>query len=131
MELDHVGIAVHDLERARTLWKPLLGEADGPVEAVPSNRVRVAFYRTGGTEVELLEPTAPDSPVGRFLSARGEGFHHLAFRVPSVEKALADVEARGGKVVDRQARPGARGRKVGFAHPSSFGGVLVEFVEGG
>lgn len=131
MELDHVGIAVHDLERARTLWKSLLGEADGPAEEVPSNRVRVAFYRAGGTEVELLEPTAADSPVARFLEARGEGFHHLAFRVSSVEAALSEVEARGGKVVDRHARPGARGRNVGFAHPSSFGGVLVEFVEGG
>lgn len=130
MELDHVGIAVRELGRANTLWRTLLGEADGPVEEVPSNRVRVAFYRTGDVEVELLEPTAADSPVGRFLEARGEGIHHLAFRVANVEKALAEVEAHGGKVVDRHARPGARGRKVGFAHPSAFGGVLVEFVEG-
>ena len=130
MELDKVGIAVRELGRANTLWRTIHGEADGPVEEVPSNRVRVAFYRTGDVEVELLEPTAADSPVGRFLEARGEGIHHLAFRVANVEKALAEVEAHGGKVVDRHARPGARGRKVGFAHPSAFGGVLVEFVEG-
>lgn len=80
--------------------------------------------------LELLEPTSPESAVGRFLERRGEGLHHLAFRVPSVDRALGELLARGERVVDRAARPGARGRKVGFAHPSAFGGVLVEFVEG-
>jgi len=101
-----------------------------PAEDVPSNRVRVVFLSVGGAHVELLEPTDPESPVAKFLAARGEGVHHLAFRVPSVDRALAEVVARGGRVVDRTARPGARGRRVGFAHPSAYGGVLVEFVEG-
>ncbi len=80
--------------------------------------------------VELLEPLSPESAVGRFLARRGEGLHHLAFRVPSVDAALAELAARGEAVVDRVGRPGSRGRRVGFAHPSAFGGVLVEFVEG-
>ncbi|MCI4365907.1 MAG: methylmalonyl-CoA epimerase [Thermoplasmata archaeon] len=129
-ELDHVGIAVPNLTEALEHWRPLVGSpASGP-EEVPSNRVRVVFLSVGGTHIELLEPTEPGSPVARFLSSRGPGVHHLAFRVPSVDRALAEVAERGGQLVDRVARPGARGRRVGFAHPTSFGGVLVEFVEG-
>ncbi|HTT73771.1 MAG TPA: methylmalonyl-CoA epimerase [Thermoplasmata archaeon] len=130
MELDHVGVAVTDLAAALARWVPRLGTSASPPELVPSNRVRVAFLEAGGAHVELIEPTAPDSPVAKFLAARGEGVHHLAFRVPSVDAALAELAARGDRVVDRTARPGARGRRVGFAHPSAFGGVLVEYVEG-
>ncbi len=130
MELDHVGIAVADLDRARVRWESLLGPSAAPPEEVPSNRVRVAFLSAGDTHVELLTPTDPESPVARFLSGRGEGLHHLAFRVPSVDRALDDLVRRGERVVDRTGRPGARGRRVGFAHPAAFGGVLVEFVEG-
>jgi methylmalonyl-CoA epimerase len=129
-ELDHVGIAVPRLEDALSLWRPLAGEPDSPPELVPSNKVRVVFYTVGNTHIELLEPTDPGSPIARFLSSRGPGVHHLAFHVPSVDRALGEVAERGGQLVDRVARPGARGRRVGFAHPSAFGGVLVEFVEG-
>jgi len=129
-ELDHVGIAVPNLTEALAQWRPLLGGADVTPELVPSNRVRVAFLDVGGTHVELLEPSDADSPVAKFLVSRGAGLHHLAFRVPSVDRALEEVRARGGRTVDATARPGARGRRVGFAHPSAFGGTLVEFVEG-
>jgi methylmalonyl-CoA/ethylmalonyl-CoA epimerase len=129
-ELDHVGVAVPNLADALAYWRPLAGEPESAPEEVPSNRVRVVFLTVGGTHVELLEPTDASSPVGRFLATRGSGVHHLAFRVPSVDRALAEVATRGGQLVDRTARPGARGRRVGFAHPSAFGGVLVEFVEG-
>jgi len=129
-ELDHVGIAVPNLAEALERWRPLVGAPGSPPEVVPANRVRVAFLEVGGTHVELLEPTEPASPVARFLSERGPGIHHLAFRVPSVDRALEDVRSHGGKTVDATSRPGARGRRVGFAHPSAFGGVLVEFVEG-
>jgi methylmalonyl-CoA epimerase len=128
--LDHVGIAVADLEEALRQWRPLVGEPDSAPEEVASNRVRVVFLTAGSTHIELLEPTDPDSPVARFLSSRGPGVHHLAFHVPSVDRALAEVAERGGRLVDHSARPGARGRRVGFAHPAAFGGVLVEFVEG-
>jgi methylmalonyl-CoA epimerase len=130
MQLDHVGIAVPDLAAAIEQWRPVVGGPEGAPEVVPSNRVRVAFVSVGDTHIELLEPTEPGSPVARFLESRGAGVHHLAFRVPSVDAALADVRSRGGRLVDERARPGARGRRVGFAHPSAFGGVLVEFVEG-
>ncbi len=129
MELDHVGIAVGKLDDAVPRWRPAVGGADVPYEEVGGQGVRVAFLSAGPVEVELLEPTRPDSPVGRFLAARGEGLHHLAFRVPSVDAALAELVRRGDRVVDRTGRAGARGRRVGFAHPSAFGGVLVEFVE--
>ena len=129
MELDHVGIAVERLGPALARWRPVTGGAEGAPEEVPGQGVRVAFLSTGAVDVELLEPLGPESPVGRFLARRGEGVHHLAFRVPSVDAALRGVLDRGEQVVDRVARPGARGRKVGFAHPSAFGGVLVEFVE--
>jgi len=127
--LDHVGIAVSNLAGALERWKPVVGAPPGAPEEVPSQRVRVVFLEVGATHLELLEPTDPASPVGQFLARRGEGVHHLAFRVPSVDAALAAVERSGGRLVDRVGRPGARGRRVGFAHPSAFGGVLLEFVE--
>ncbi|HYA10621.1 MAG TPA: methylmalonyl-CoA epimerase [Thermoplasmata archaeon] len=130
MELDHVGIAVRDLGQAVGRWTAVAGEPDGAPEEVAAQGVRVAFLRVGAAEVELLEPTTPESAVGRFLATRGEGLHHLAFRVANVDAALADLLRRGEPVVDRTGRPGSRGRRVGFAHPKAFGGVLVEFVEG-
>jgi methylmalonyl-CoA epimerase len=130
MQLDHVGIAVPDLAAAIERWRPLVGAPDSGPELVPSNRVRVAFVSVGDTHIELLEPSEPASPVAKFLEQRGPGVHHLAFHVRSVDAALSEVRSRGERVVDEHARAGARGRKVGFAHPSAFGGVLVEFVEG-
>jgi methylmalonyl-CoA epimerase len=130
MQLDHVGIAVPDLAAALARWRPLVGEPDATPELVPSNRVRVAFVSVGDTHIEFLEPSEAGSPVARFLESRGPGVHHLAFHVPSVDAELGRLRERGDRVVDEHARPGARGRRVGFAHPSAFGGVLVEFVEG-
>ncbi|MCI4350302.1 MAG: methylmalonyl-CoA epimerase [Thermoplasmata archaeon] len=130
MNVDHLGIAVPDLARATALWAPALGVGTPPVEEVASQKVRVAFLEVGGVHLELLEPTSPDSAVGRFLESRGPGLHHLAFAVPSVNDALAAAERRGQRLIDRTARVGARGRRVGFVHPSGFEGVLVEYVEG-
>lgn len=128
--VDHLGIAVPRLEEALAAWEPALGHRAEPPEVVESQGVRVAFVDVGGTHLEFLEPVRPDSAIARFLEKRGPGVHHLAFHVPSVSEALAGVEARGGRLIDRAPRPGARGRRVGFAHPSAFGGVLVEYVEG-
>jgi methylmalonyl-CoA epimerase len=130
MELDHVGIAVADLAKATARWAFVAGAPDGPTEEVASQGVRVAFLKAGAVDLELLEATRPDSSVGRFVAKRGEGLHHLAFRVPSVDAALAELLRRGEPVVDKVGRAGARGRRVGFAHPAAFGGTLVEFVEG-
>ena len=129
MEIDHLGLAVKDLSQAMPRWSQLLGASASPPEEVPSQRVRVSFLEAGLAHIELLEPTAPDSAVGRFLTSRGEGLHHVAFRVPSVDRQLEELVRRGERVIDMVGRPGARGRVVGFAHPAAFGGVLVEFVE--
>ena len=130
MRVDHVGLAVRSLAVTVPKFERLLGTRGSTPEEVVSQRVRVSFLDAEGTHVELLEPTDPTSPVARFLDSRGEGMHHLAFAVPNVTAALGELEARGEKVIDRQSRPGARGRRVGFAHPKAFDGVLVEFVEG-
>ncbi|MCI4368172.1 MAG: methylmalonyl-CoA epimerase [Thermoplasmata archaeon] len=130
MRSDHLGIAVARLDDALKRWEALLGEPAHPPELVESQKVRVAFLDAGGMHLELLEPTSPESPVARFIDKRGEGLHHLAFHVPDVKKELDRLVARGDRVIDTVPRPGARGRRVGFAHPSAFGGVLVEFVEG-
>lgn len=129
MEVDHLGIAVRSLSQATPKWAALLHTSASPPEEVPSQRVRVSFLEAGSAHVELLEPTSPESAVGRFLASRGEGMHHIAFAVTSVDRELAALLHRGERVIDREGRPGARGRVVGFAHPSAFGGVLVEFVE--
>jgi len=127
--IDHIGIAVERLDRALAAYEPAVGRRASPAELVESQKARVAFLEVDGSHLEFLEPTDPESPIGRFLAKRGEGLHHIAFRVPSVDRALADVRARGGRLVDEHARPGARGRRIGFAHPSAFLGTLVEFVE--
>jgi methylmalonyl-CoA/ethylmalonyl-CoA epimerase len=129
VDVDHLGMAVTSLAAAVPKWEKLLGAPASAPEEVASQRVRVAFLEAGATHIELLEPTSPDSAVGRFLASRGEGMHHLAFAVPNVNAQLAELIRRGERVIDREGRPGARGRIVGFAHPSAFGGVLVEFVE--
>jgi methylmalonyl-CoA/ethylmalonyl-CoA epimerase len=129
VEIDHLGIAVTDLATALPRWEHALGGAASPPEEVADQHVRAAFLEVGATHLEFLEPVGPDAPLRRFLERRGEGLHHLAFRVPSVDRQLAELAAQGARLVDAVARPGARGRRVGFAHPSAFGGVLVEFVE--
>ncbi len=130
MRIDHLGLAVANLDVSRRAFEPLASGSGAPPELVASQGVRVVFLEVGESHLGLLEPTSPESPVGRFLAQRGEGLHHVAFRVPSVDRALAEVRERGGRLVDEAGRPGARGRRVGFCHPSAFSGTLVEFVEG-
>ncbi|MGI0132799.1 MAG: VOC family protein [Thermoplasmata archaeon] len=130
MDVDHLGIAVKKLADSVPLYETTLRATASPVEEVAAQKVRVRFLEAGTTHLELLEPTDPDSTVGRFLAARGEGLHHVAFHVASVNDELDRLAADGRPTIDRVARPGARGRRVGFAHPSAHQGVLVEFVEG-
>lgn len=130
MNVDHLGIAVVSLEEALRAWGPVAGTGASPPELVPSQRVRVAFLEVGGTHLEFLEPTGPDSPLAKFVQERGGGLHHVAFRVANVTSQLEALEREGYRLIDKVARPGARGRRVGFVHPKSVGGVLVEYVEG-
>ncbi len=127
--LDHVGVAVRDLEEALQWYRDALGLAVGPPEDVPAQRVRVRFVQTGGAPIELLEATDPDSPVARFLQKRGPGLHHVAFAVEDLAAALDGLRARGVRLVDEAPRPGAHGTLVAFVHPASAHGVLVELVQ--
>jgi methylmalonyl-CoA/ethylmalonyl-CoA epimerase len=128
-KIDHLGIAVRSLEEGLALWGDLLGLEPAEIETVTEQGVRTAFLNVGETRLELLEPTGPDTPVGRFLHKRGPGFHHICFLVEDLESALRQLEARGLRLVDQQPRNGAGGSKVAFLHPSSTGGVLVELKQ--
>jgi methylmalonyl-CoA/ethylmalonyl-CoA epimerase len=127
--VDHVGIAVRDLAEALRFYRDALGlEIEAP-EEVPSQRVRAHFVPLGQSAVELLEATSPDSPIAKYLGTRGPGLHHLTLRVEDIRAALAELKARGVRLIDETPRPGAHGSLVAFVHPSSAHGVLVELVQ--
>jgi methylmalonyl-CoA/ethylmalonyl-CoA epimerase len=127
--IDHVGIAVRDLAEALAFYRDALGlEVEAP-EEVRSQRVRAHFLPVGAARLELLEPTAPDSPIARYLDKRGPGLHHVALRVEDIRAALADLKARGVRLIDEEPRPGAHGALVAFLHPASTHGVLVELTQ--
>lgn len=131
--LDHVGIAINDLEHALAFYRDALGLEMGPVEEVSSQRVRAHMVPTGpsgSASLELLEATSDDSPIARFVDRRGPGLHHITFKVDSVSEALAELKQRGVRLIDEVPRPGAEGSRVAFIHPSSAHGVLVELKEG-
>jgi len=127
--LAHVGIAVRSLDEAVRVWVDALGFRHTDTIDFPSMMVRIAFLRGGSAELELLEPTHADSPVGRFLARRGEGLHHLSFLVPDLEKALKDAESAGLELVDRSPREGSHRTRIAFLSPRSLNGVLVELCE--
>jgi len=124
-DIDHVGVAVADLEAARRTWDLLLAQ-EPEIEDVPTQRVRAAMYPCG---IELLAPTAPDSPISRFLDRRGGGIHHVTLRVADLDAQLARLKAAGVALINEEAVPGAGGCRVAFLHPSAAGGVLVELKE--
>jgi methylmalonyl-CoA epimerase len=127
--LDHVGIAVSDVNQALAFYRDALGLDVEPPEEVGSQRVRAHFMAAGDAMLELLEPTAPDSPIARYLEKRGPGLHHVALRVDDIGAALAMLKARGVRLIDEQPRPGAHGSLVAFIHPASAHGVLVELKQ--
>ena len=127
--LDHIGIAVKDRAAALAFYRDALGlEVEAP-EEVPLQRVRAEFIPVGGAKLELLEATAPDSPIAAFLEKRGPGLHHITLRVDDVAAALAHLKARGARLIDEHPRPGAEGSLVAFIHPSAAHGVLVELKQ--
>jgi len=130
-EIDHVGIAVRDLDSAVELYAKVLGAEPAHREVMAHDGVEEVLFRVGSSYVQLLAPTGPDTPVGRFLERRGEGVHHVGYRVPDVAAAIAALKQEGVPMVDDRPRPGSRGTTVAFAHPRGFGGVLVELVEEG
>lgn len=129
-EIDHVAIAVADLDEACARYEQRLGAEVTHREVVPGQAVEVAFIEVAGeTSIELVSPVSDGSPLTRFLKRRGEGLHHVCFRVADVDAALTRAREDGLEVIDHGGRPGARGSRVGFLHPSAFGGVLVELKQ--
>ena len=127
--VDHLGIAVPSLAAAVDFYERVLGLKVSGYETIPQEKTRVALLPLGDSRIELLEPTEPDSPIGRFLAKRGGGLHHLCLRVPDLEAAVARLRARGAKLVNSEPGIGAGGHRYVFIHPSSAGGVLLELVE--
>jgi lactoylglutathione lyase/methylmalonyl-CoA/ethylmalonyl-CoA epimerase len=127
--IDHIGVAVKSLEERVRLYRDVLGLTGISIEDVPSENARVGFVPLGESEIELLESTTPDGVVARFIEKRGEGIHHIALRVDDCAATLARLKAAGVRTVDDEPKPGSRGTKVAFVHPSATGGVLLELVE--
>jgi methylmalonyl-CoA epimerase len=127
--LEHVAIAVADLDAAVALYSTILGRPVAGREDVESEGVRLAFFDLGGPRLELMEPTGEDTPVGRFLAKRGPGIHHIALEVSDIEAALERCRSAGLRAIGAAPRPGAGGRKVAFLHPGGTGGVLLELSE--
>lgn len=126
-QIEHIGIAVRDLEAAITFYEETLGLHCYAIEEVRDQKVRTAFFRVGTTKIELLASTSPDGPVAKFIEKRGEGVHHVAFSVDNLEGALAEAGAHGVELIDREPRMGAEGLEIAFLHPRSTLGVLTEF----
>jgi methylmalonyl-CoA/ethylmalonyl-CoA epimerase len=125
--IEHIGIAVSNLEEAVRYYEQVLGLECYALEEVKDQKVRTAFFRVGETKIELLESTEADGPVGKFIEKRGQGVHHIAFAMDDTDQALKEAEARGVQLIDKTSRKGAEGLKIGFLHPKSTFGVLTEF----
>ena len=128
-KIDHLGIAVHSIDEASRFYRDVLGLECAGTEEIPDQKVRVAFFPIGDTRIELLEPTADDSPIAKFLDKRGPGLHHIAYRVDDLAATLAALESAGVHLIDETPRCGAHGMKIAFAHPQSTAGVLTEFCQ--
>ncbi len=127
--LDHIGIAVGDLQKATAFYLDALGLEVEPPEEVPSQKVRAHFIPVGRSALELLEPTSPDSTIAKFVEKRGPGVHHVTLRVENIQAALDQLKARGVRLIDEAPRPGAEGALVAFIHPAAAHGVLVELKQ--
>ena len=128
--IEHLGIAVKSLYEAIPYYENILGMKCYSIEEVADQKVKTAFFKVGQTKLELLEPTSDESPIAKFIEKRGEGIHHLAFAVEDgVANALAEMEGKGVRLIDKAPRKGAEGLNIAFIHPKSTHGVLTEFCE--
>ena len=127
--IEHIGIAVRNLEKSIKFYEDTFGLKCYAIEEVKDQKVRTAFFEIGQTKIELLESTEPDGLIGKFIEKRGEGVHHLAFAVKNIESALAETEEKGIQLIDKQTRKGAEGLEIAFLHPKSTFGVLTELCE--
>lgn len=127
--IDHIGIAVKSLEDRIPFYRDVLAMGEPEIEEVPEQKVRTAIFHTNHGRVELLEPTADDSPIAKFLERNGEGIHHLALGTADITGAITAVNSANLRMIDSSPRGGAGGAKIAFAHPKSTGGVLLEFCQ--
>jgi methylmalonyl-CoA/ethylmalonyl-CoA epimerase len=127
--IEHLGIAVRSLEDAIPYYEKVLGLKCYNIEEVADQKVRTAFFKVGDTKIELLEPMNEESTIAKFIENRGEGVHHVAFAVKDIESALAEVEEKGVRLIDKTPRAGAEGLTIAFLHPKSTQGVLTELCE--
>ena len=127
--IEHIGIAVINLEDAIGYYEEVLGLECYAIEEVKDQKVKTAFFKVGDTKIELLESTDPERPIVKFVEKRGQGIHHMAFAVDGIEDALQEAEEKGIRLIDKQPRRGAEGLDIGFLHPKFTFGVLTEFCE--
>jgi methylmalonyl-CoA/ethylmalonyl-CoA epimerase len=128
-KLDHIGIAVKNMDEALAFYRDTLGISSAGTEVIEEQKVKVAFLPLGDTELELLESTSPEGPVAKFIEKRGEGIQHIALRVENIEEALKELKEKDFKLIDQQPRYGAGNAKIAFLHPKATGGILLEISE--
>jgi len=124
--IEHIGIAVNNLDEAIPYYENVLGLKCYAIEEVADQKVKTAFFMVGQTKIELLESTDPEGPIGKFIEKKGPGVHHLAFAVDNVNEALTEIGSKGVQLIDKAGRKGAEGMNIGFLHPKSTLGVLTE-----
>ena len=128
-KIDHIGIAVRNIEKTSKLLSNILGLKVASEEIVEEQKVKVAFLPLGDSELELLESTSPEGPIARFIEKKGEGIQHIAFRVNNIEEVLEKLKKEGVRLIDEKPRYGAGGAKIAFLHPKDTNGILVELCE--
>jgi len=125
--IEHIGIAVNSLDEMIPFWEKLLDSPCYAIEEVKNQKVKTAFFKVGQTKIELLESTDPESPIGKFIAKKGEGIHHIAFATDNADNALQEAQVFGLELIDETSRKGAEGLNIGFLHPKTTHGVLIEF----
>jgi len=128
-KIDHIGIAVANLDETLKVYTDILGLKLHGTETVADQKVRVAFLPVGDTEIELLESTEADGPIAKFIENKGQGIQHIAFKVDNIEDALEELRSKGVRLIDEKPRYGAGGAKIAFLHPKSTNGVLIELCQ--
>jgi len=127
--IEHIGIAVKNLEESIKFYESVLGLKCYSIEEVKDQKVRTAFFKIGQTKIELLESTEADGPIAKFIEKKGEGIHHIAYAVNNLKEALKEAESKGIQLIDKESRKGAEGLNIVFIHPKSANGVLIELCE--
>lgn len=128
-KLEHIGIAVKNIESANKLFASLLGKNHYKIEEVATEGVKTSFFEIGGLKIELLEATTPESAIAKFIEKKGEGIHHLAFEVSDIQKSIEEYQAKGFVLINQQPKDGADNKLIAFLHPKSANGVLIELCQ--